>query len=354
MRLKTLAAVCLVLVGVLAIASVAAAEVVVVSAEETWDGKAMHGITPTGSGADGDPFTYTFPDGLKIESGGAIVFDPDPSDKPGDELTRAPAVAFVFGNGGLEIASGGKIDVAYGGRGDDPLTFSIELGANSITGEGEIVNGQADKKSSPMNVVITSKAGGNIKLKAIKINRKDADEADVSIEAGGAVEIGEIDVSDSADDGNDSGTITISATSIKIGDLDASSAWSSEDPESEAKGAGEVTLTALGSPGFDSGMANDNDLANSVTITGTLKTKSSSTKVTGGDVTIVAVKVTLAEGSKVDLNTDATLTIEAGVAGAGASEAQLFENKSGSDQKAQHTVKWKGGAAEAKPAAEGQ
>ena len=99
---------------------------VIIATPEDWNGilnpHEADGVTLTGSGAPGDPAVYTIPDGMRIESTGAIRLTAE-IDNENDNAN----IVFVFARGNLQIDLGGYLEMSLGNR-NDTRSFVLNMG----------------------------------------------------------------------------------------------------------------------------------------------------------------------------------------------------------------------------------
>ena len=307
---------------------------IMVTSDEVWDGvsnpHAGDGVTLAGG-------VYTIPDELVIGSGATLFLNAGKFEDGGVTPTPSITFDFVAGAGGLTFADAtSAIDVHDGDRFGSTTTFTLNMQDNNIQGDGRIVNGPVAiaQTGSPMFVEINSLA--DVSLGAIDISKKDARLGSINITAHGAVDIDTLSTSDVVDGGASAGSILIRGQSITLDDIDTRAFRLDGNADN-----GSVTLRALAPPSFDPGNAAGNRAANNVlTLNGALTTNGPATVPpnVGGNVDLAGVKVVLGSGFSLDLAENGTLSMNAGVAGFGFTEADLFMDMAGTGLSANHNV----------------
>jgi len=303
---------------------VASAAPIVVSAPEDWNGvlnpQEAAGVVLSGSGAPGDPAVYTIPDGLIIDSGGAIRLSSDLN----DDADNAN-ITFVFASGDLEIREGGYIETSIGNR-SETRSFVLDLGGGSITGAGRIVGlrEEGPRNRKPRSLTIRNADG--VELNEIDLHVEDVSveiEEDLRITATGAVRIkGMVNYSDTDRGGNPVRAVRIDAGSIEVGGIDTR-ALRSGPP---GRASGDVVLRALSATGgFDPGSP-ANRFANRVVVNGPIRTDGNGA---GGRVTIQGVVVQAGGDFSLQAGAGTAVILQAGVDTLGAPRSDLFVNAAG-------------------------
>lgn len=271
------------------------AALVTVSGTETWDGTAnphaADGVTLVTNA--GPVYVYTIPDGMTITESGVINLGQN-------------NVTFTFANGGLHLDAGRYIDadtksLRYGAR-----TFTLDMGTNSITGNGDI-KGTFTPAIGLHSVTITG--AGGVSLNSVDIRNAEAQNASLSLHVGGTVSIGSIDVSGPSSGGGSSGNITVRAPQVTVGAVSAYSYKSTP---------GNIRLDALAYPYFGYQAWATNSHANTLTLNGVVRTKGvSGSGLSGGSVAANGVNMVLGAGFNTNLNVDTTFVLRRGTGGAG-------------------------------------
>ena len=127
--------------GALQIIVIGPPSLATVSGVEVWNGSnnlhLAEGVTLAGSGTSTSPYVYTVPAGLRIVGGGSIRLSASVDYSiAGNSDTNHITIKFT--GGGLQIDSGGWIDVGYGNR-NVISRFLCDLGGGSINGAGKIL-----------------------------------------------------------------------------------------------------------------------------------------------------------------------------------------------------------------------
>jgi hypothetical protein len=206
---------------------------VTVSSTEIWDGRTMHGITPSGSGTAGDPYVYVISDGMTFTSSGVI----DMNDK---------YVVFDFssGTGDLEMAAGSYFDLTGSTRRSDPGRCTILLGDNNLTGSGDFKT--VDITNDSMSVDISG--SGSVSVNSLYLRVEDALAGSVTIDVCGSVSVDSIDTQDVDTNGDYGGDVIIRASDVTVGNIDTRAHRSSYDPDVTG---GDVLLEASNCEGSD-------------------------------------------------------------------------------------------------------
>ncbi|MFM8357781.1 MAG: hypothetical protein ACKOET_04420, partial [Verrucomicrobiota bacterium] len=192
----------------------AEAALVTVSTTETWDGTtnphAADGVTVSGSGTDGDPYTYTIPDGMVITSTGRVILH-----SAGDHHLK-----FILPGGDLRMEPGAILNTERYGIRSGLRTFVLDLGGvNSITGAGNI--GPITTRDSTLRSLAIQNVRhvrlANIDMHVENANTGPSDFRPISIVASGDVVItGNLDNADRDTGGDGAGDITIKAATIDV------------------------------------------------------------------------------------------------------------------------------------------
>ena len=317
----------------------ASAAQVTVSSTETWDGvsnpHAADGVTLSGSGTEGDPFTYTIPNGMHITSAGTIVLDP-----PGDNNDYS--IQFIIHGGDLQMDAGAIINIERYQIRSGQQFFTLDLGgANSITGAGQI--GPITSRDSNPRVLTIQNVNNlsmtNIDLHTENVNLSANPYRNMHITARGAVVItGKVDNSDQDTSGDGGADIVIEANTINVNQLDTRGMRTDGSAYN-----GNVDLQAL-SPlgGYSVGDNVDNAFTNKLTVNGLVTTAGGGTY--AGNVTMYAVAMQFSPGFSLQMPALASPDLEVGVVRDGASASDLFVDASGSGLTVQNTVQWGGTA----------
>ncbi len=253
----------------------ACAEPVVISGIETWDGisnpHVSEGVQLSGSGAPLDPFVYTLPDDLHIGPEGVLKLD------------AVASFEFRFTNGNLEIESGGRIDLNKGGDRNNARTAAFRMNGHGIHGSGLFVS--TGRGAHGVEIHDASE----VFLNSIALARDDATATPILIIATGIINIpGGIDVRDLSEGGGSGGNVTLKAERIRIGDIRTGSGRTSSGSLN-----GNVEITALGAPFFDSDNKSANDIENTLTLTGVVDTVGALMVHEGGHVSFESVMTRL-------------------------------------------------------------
>ncbi len=315
----------LLLAAAVAFASVRAlAASIVVSTPEDWNGvlnpHAADGVTLSGSGAPGDPAVYTIPDGLVIQSTGAIRLTADLNDSADNAN-----ITFLFLAGDLQIEEGGSIETSLGNRGDN-RSFILDLGGGSITGAGRIVGLRdgGDRNKKPRGLTIQNV--NNVELNEIDLHVENVSleiQEDLKVTATGHVRIqGMVNYSDTDSGGNPVRAVRIDAESIEVGGVDTR-AWRAGPP---GRASGDVVLRALSAAGnYDPAFA-ANQFANRLMVNGPIRTDGNGP---GGSVTLQGVVFQVGGSFDLRPGTGASATLEAGLDTLGVPRSDLFVDAAG-------------------------
>jgi hypothetical protein len=297
---------------------------IVVSTPEDWNGvlnpHEADGVTLSGSGTAGDPAVYTIPDGLVIQSTGAIRLTADLN----DDADNAN-ITILFAAGGLQIEEGGYIETSLGNRSDTRI-FTLDLGGGSITGAGRIVGLRegGDRNKKPRGLTIQNVK--NVELNEIDLHVENVSseiQEDLKITATGQVRIkGMVNYGDTDSGGNLVRAVRIDAESIEVGGVDTR-ALRTGPP---GRPSGDVVLHALSAAGNYDPAFPGNQFANRVVVNGPIHTDGNGP---GGSVTLQGV--VLQVGGSFDLRpgTGAAATLQAGLDTLGAPRSDLFVDAAG-------------------------
>lgn len=297
---------------------------IVVSTPEDWNGvlnpHEADGVTLSGSGAPGDPAVYTIPDGLVIQSTGAIRLTADLNDD-----TDNANITFLFAAGDLQIEEGGYLETSLGNRSDTRI-FTLDLGGGSITGAGRIVGLRdgGDRNKKPRGLAIQNVR--NVELNEIDLHVENVSseiQEDLKITATGQVRIqGVVNYSDTDNGGNLVRAVRIDAESIEVGGVDTR-ALRGGPP---GRPSGEVVLRALSAAGnYDPAFAG-NQFANRVTVNGVIRTDGNGP---GGNVTFQGAVLQVGGSFALQLGTGATAALQAGLDTLGAPRSDLLVDAAG-------------------------
>jgi hypothetical protein len=312
---------------------------VIIATPEDWNGflnpHEADGVTLTGSGAPGDPAVYTIPDGMRIESTGAIRLTAEI-----DNESDSANIIFVFARGNLQIDLGGYLETSLGNR-NDTRSFVLDMGGGSVTGNGRIVGlrdvGPRNRKPRGLTMINVR----DVFLEELDLHVENVSseiEEDLVIAASGQVRIrGMVNYSDTDLGGNPVRAVRIEGESVEVGGVDTR-AFRTGPP---GRSSGDVVLRALSPAGNFDPASPVNRFANRVTVNGPVRTDGNGP---GGDVTIQGVVVQTGGLFVLRPGTGATATVQAGLDTLGVPRSDLVIDGAGSGIAAQvaHVVQWDG------------
>jgi hypothetical protein len=355
-----------------------------VVSREYWDGvenpHAVDGVTLTGSGTETDPATYTVPKGLSIYGNGQIY-----TSKPTGQDSQNPGSANFVGQGlhirfNIEgnlsmVGNSNAFVIALHARdvwvGQKNLILDLN-GTNSIVGQGRIVGlgNRVDNVLFPdcfdrdtprvltiSNVVDVSLYDINVQTRASNFagNGEGGIGRPLLIIANGKVQVTNgIDNSDRDGGGDGGGNVTVTGKTITVNTVRSDSARSSS-----FRGVGNITLTALASPGFNPADGVNNNSNNWLTVTGNLRASTPQNNTNWGAITATGVVLQLASGATINSGASTNslaskLSFNVGLVKNGAVAADLFRNQSvsqttGGALAANYAVDWSGSLIPASP-----
>ncbi|WP_442484534.1 beta strand repeat-containing protein [Aeoliella sp. SH292] len=294
------------------------ARALLISSNEIWDGvnNPHPGIVTLANN------TYTIPEELIIGSG-ATLFLRDTAMGAGP----SNSITFNFtGTGGLTFAdSTSIIDTGVGGRNLPTREFRLNMNANPISGPGQVMHGATVNDGlSGDTMALIVRSQGDVTIGNVDVRRSDAQSSKIDIVAAGHVNIGSMNTTDYSAGGGSAGAITITAGSIEVGNVDARSFRPDGSGDS-----GEILLTALGAPAYSPGEFNSNFVAvNSITLKGAINNNSPAASNPGGNLSLTAAKVVLANTFDLDLSENGEFTVNTGREQPGFTQADTFMNMS--------------------------
>ncbi len=312
---------------------------VVIATPEDWNGvlnpHEADGVTLSGSGAPGDPAVYTIPDGMRIESTGAIRLTAE-IDNENDNAN----IAFVFARGNLQMDLGGYIETSLGNR-HDTRSFVLDLGGGSLVGSGRIVGlrdvGPRNRKPRSLTMINVK----DVFLEEIDLHVENVSSEigeDLVIAAGGQVRIrGVVNYSDTDTGGNPVRAVRIDGESVEVGGVDTR-AFRTGPP---GRASGDVVLRALAQAGNSDPGSPLNRFANRVTVNGPLRTDGNGS---GGNVTVQGVVVQTQGSFVLRPGAGAAVSVQAGLDTLGSPRSDLLVDAAGSGlaSAVAHVVAWDG------------
>jgi len=312
---------------------------VVIATPEDWNGilnpHEADGVTLTGSGAPGDPAVYTIPDGMRIESTGAIRLTAE-IDNESDNAN----IVFVFARGNLQIDLGGYLETSLGNR-NDTRSFVLDMGGGSVTGNGRIVGlrdvGPRNRKPRGLTMINVR----DVFLEELDLHVENVSSEigeDLVIVASGQVRIrGMVNYSDTDSGGNPVRAVRIEGESVEVGGVDTRS-FRTGPP---GRSSGDVVLRALSAAGNSDPASPVNRFANRLTVNGPVRTDGNGQ---GGNVTMQGVVLQTGGLFELRPGTGATATVQAGLDTLGVPRSDLVIDGAGSGIAAQvaHVVQWDG------------